>query len=180
MNAFFALEPRWLGRDRFYKIYVTDQDIRGALIGRQVYDEESAHRQMIAPAQIFAPLMKLWADRIVRAVRLRETEYDSMVPFSDIFLRQDRLNFQIAKADILHAEVDRKKRLWTGRSKNAGTLRLRMGDHSEREWIIVGGQDIDSIARCLGHPCANSVQRREASRFAQSEARTSSAAGSRR
>jgi len=133
MNAFFALEPRWLGCDRFYRIYITDRDLQGALIGRQVYDEDSAHRQMIAPAQIFAPLMKLWADRIIKRIRLRERDYDGAVLSSDIFLRQDPLNFLIARGDILDIQVDRKKRLWTGSSKTAGTLRLLLRDHSRRE-----------------------------------------------
>jgi len=149
MNAFFALEPRWLTRDCFYKIYVAAGDIRGALIARQVYDEESARRQMIAPAQIFAPLMKLWADRILKNVRLREMEYDATVLSSDIFLRQDRRNFQIPKAEILSTEVEKKKRLWTGGSPIAGMLTLRMRDQSKRKWIIVGNLDIDAIASSL-------------------------------
>ena len=181
MNAFFALQPRWLGRDRFYKIYVTDQDLRGALIGRQVYDGDSARRQVIAPAQIFAPLMKVWADRILRRVHVREADYDSMVLSSDIFLRRDRLNFLIGRREISDVKSDRKKRLWTGYSKIAGTLRLQLRDHSEREWIITGDQDIDAIATSLGFPRANqTVQRTGGSGSAQDEIRTSSAAASRR
>jgi hypothetical protein len=160
MNAFFALEPRWLGRDRFYKIHVTDADLRGVLIGRQVYDEDSARRQMIAPAQIFAPLMKLWADRILKRVRQREMDYDAMVLSSGDFLKRDRLNFLICRRDILDVQVNRKKRLWTGCSKIAGTLRLRMHDHSQREWIIVRDQDIDAIAASLGFPVINQAVQR--------------------
>src|SRR6059058_1716710 len=101
MNAFLALEPPWLGRDRFYKIYVMHDELRGALIGRQVYDEDSALRQMIAPAQIFAPVMQLWADRIIRRVRLKEKDYDDLIFSSDIFLREDGLNFLIRRRDIV-------------------------------------------------------------------------------
>ena len=181
MNAFFALKPRLLGRDRFYKIYFTDQDLRGALIGRQVYDEDSAHRQMVTPAQIFAHLMKLWADRIIKRVRLREADYDSMVLSSDVFLSKDRLNFLIGRREISDVKFERKKRLWTGYSKIAGTLRLQLHDHCEREWIITDEQDIDAIATSLGFPRANrAVQRTGGSRSAQGEIPTSSAAASRR
>jgi hypothetical protein len=153
MKAFFALEPRWLGRDRFYKIYLTDHDLRGALIGRQVYDKRSAHCQLIAPAQIFAPLMMLWADRILKKVHQREQSYDGMVLSSHDFTKENRLNFLIYRHDILGVCIDRKKRMWTSYS-NAGTLRLETRDHSEREWIIVGDQDIDAIAASLGVPAA--------------------------
>jgi hypothetical protein len=101
MKAFFGLEPRWFGLDRFYKVYITDRDLRGALIGRQVFDLDSAQRQMIAPALIFAPLMKLWADQIIQRVRERERGYDGTVPSSDRFLREDRLNFLLGKGDIV-------------------------------------------------------------------------------
>jgi hypothetical protein len=160
MNAFFALQPRWLGRDQFYKIYVTAQDLRGALIGRQVYDEDSAYRQMIAAAQIFAPLMKVWANRILRRVRLREADYDSIVLSSDVFLRHNRLNFLIGRGEILDVKSDTKKRLWTGYSQIAGTLRLQLHDHSEREWIITGNQDIDAITNSLGFPRVNQAVHR--------------------
>jgi hypothetical protein len=181
MNAFFALQPSWLRRDRFYKIYVTEQNLRGALIGRQVYDEDSARRQLIAPAQIFAPLMKLWADRILRTVRQRESDYDSTVLSSDIFLRNDPLNFLITRREISEVRFDAKKRAWTGYSKIAGTLRLRLHDNSKRVWIITGEQDIDAITTSLGFPGANeTVERTRTRRSDQGEIRTSLAAASRR
>ena len=152
-HAFYALEPRWLTRDFFYKIYVTERDLRGVLLGRQVYDENSAFRQMIGPAQIFAPLMRRWADRILENICRREEYYDGIVLVSDAFLEHDPRNFQIFKADILSLRANSKKRLWTGFSKIGGTLWLQTSDRS-REWIIVGDQDLNSIATCLGYPHA--------------------------
>lgn len=96
-------------------------------------------------------------------------------------LRENRLNFLIGRRDVLGVRVDGKKRLWTGYSKIAGTLRLQMRDHSQREWIIVGNQDADAIAASLGFPRANqTVQRTGGSRSAEGEMGKSSAAASRR
>jgi hypothetical protein len=150
MNAFYALEPRWFRLDLFYKVYVTPDDLRGACIGRQVYHADSALRQLIAPAAIFAPLMRLWAARILRNVQRRELEYDAIALSPDVLLGRDRSNFVIPRADITQIEVDRKRRFWTGNSPISGTLRLRLRNGKQREWILTPSQDIDAIAGEIG------------------------------
>ncbi len=148
-STFYALQPRWLGSDRYFKIYVTEQELRGGLIGGQFYDEDAAYR-MVQSAQIFAPLVQRWADRSLRQLRQRELEYDQMDLASAEFLQRDRRNFRLAKADIVEVRADRKKRVWTGHSDIAGTLRLRLRDGSKREWIIVGEQNLEGIVSQLG------------------------------
>jgi hypothetical protein len=150
MTSFYALAPRWLGSDRYYKIYVTDQDLRGVWLGGEVYDEDAAERFKLA-AQMFSPLMKLWTDRQLRQVRQRELEYDRLDLSSDDFLAKDRRNFLIAKADIEEASLDRKKWSRAGYHAAAGNVRLRLRDRTTRQWIIVGDQPLEPIAAALGH-----------------------------
>jgi hypothetical protein len=149
MTSFYALEPHAFASDRYFKIYVTDRDLRGVLLGGQIYDEDAAFRISLS-APVLAPLIKLWTDRSLRNVRRRELEYDGMDLSTDGFLAQGRRNFRIAKAEIADASLDRKKRRWGGRGEIAGTLRLRLQDRTAREWIIVGDQDVDAIAASLG------------------------------
>jgi hypothetical protein len=149
MTSFYALEPHGLV-SRFFRIHITEHDLRGVWIGGQIYDEDSAYRATLS-AQLLAPLIKLWTDRCLRQVRLREHEYDGMnLTASDDFLRRDRRNFLIPKAEMVELRGDRKKRLHTSYSEIAGTLRLRLRDGTRREWIIVGEQNLDAIAASLG------------------------------
>jgi hypothetical protein len=67
----YALRPRWLGTDRFYKIFVTRSMLCGARVAGQFHNEESAATQLVAPAELFGPVMSWLAGRIVarRAVQ---------------------------------------------------------------------------------------------------------------
>lgn len=149
---FYALEPHGVSRDKFFKIYIRDADLCGVLLGRQVYDEDSVLRQLIAPAQIFGPLMQIWAKRILKKVRAREVFYDGLELSGDDFLAHDKANFRLYRQDILSLFADTKKRLWTGRSEISGTLKLKLRSGETREFIVTRGQDLGAIVTRLGFP----------------------------
>jgi len=53
---FYGLEPRWFGSDRLFKVFGLPDGICGAYLAGQVYDEESGHLQLVAPAGLLGPL----------------------------------------------------------------------------------------------------------------------------
>ncbi len=146
---FYALEPHWVFRDKFFKIYVRDPDLCGVLLGRQVYDEDSALRQMVAPAQVFAPLMQSWANRILKKVRAREIDYDALDLSRDDFLLRDKSNFRLYRHDIISVSANTRKRFWTGRSEISGTIKLQLRTGT-RQFIVTRGQDLAGIVKWLG------------------------------
>ena len=145
MNTFYALQPCWWTLDRFYKIYVTDDALYGAVLTGQVFDEDSASMFIVATS-ILAPLTKPWADRLVKRRREREEKYDRMDPTSQDFLKEDKHNFSILKNDLFKVEVNKKsKTLWTGGLSVSGILQLTTHDMRTRRFILVASQDAYSV-----------------------------------
>lgn len=151
MKAFYALQPKWFSGDHFYKVYIRQHDLCFALLSRQVYDEDSAERQLVRPARIIAPLMRIWAKRLIRRREENESLYDEMDLSADEFLARNRRNYRISKADIAKAEIDTKRRLWTAGTEISGTLWLTMRDMRRKQFILVGQQDTTDILRSISN-----------------------------
>jgi hypothetical protein len=146
VSAFYALQPSWFTLDKFYKVYVHRQGLYAALLARQVFDEDSAFMQLVAPAQFLAPLAQLWADRLLANRREQEQRYNEMDPTSQEFLRGSRHNFWIPFKDIVRVELERRKAsLWMGGRAVSGVLWLVLRDLKTRRFILVHKQDVDVI-----------------------------------
>ncbi len=143
-KAFYGLQPRMWTLDRFFKVYVRESELWGALLGKQIYDEASG-TQLVAAATVLAPLARLWVNRLIRRRHDREARYDQLDLWPVEFLDRDKDNFILNKRDIVSADADRKRRLWTGGIPVSGTLRLATSDMRTKELILVGDQDVDLI-----------------------------------
>src|SRR5262249_13067319 len=117
---FYGLQPRWMGWDRLFKIYVLGGSIAGAYLAGQGYDGASGRLRLVGPAGIAAPLLALWVRRIVRRRVERETRYGSLTPASAEFLDADSRNFVWQSDEIERATVSRKRSLWTAGVPNSG------------------------------------------------------------
>ena len=150
IKSFYALVPSLFGADKFYKIYVTQSGLYGALLAKQIYDEDSANNQLIRPAQIFGPLMRMWANRILRKRQEREKYYDGITPGTPDFTGAGRDNFIIQKNEIADVQLDEKeKNIWTTGSLISGILHIRLINHKEMKFILVGKQETEPILAAM-------------------------------
>ncbi|HEY7543514.1 MAG TPA: hypothetical protein VID27_01455, partial [Blastocatellia bacterium] len=118
VDSFYALQPKWTGCDRLYKIYVTDQVISGARIAGQFFDMNFFGPLILSAAGILslliAPLIKKKARTMDKTRDDLIAYYDAINPKGEGFLSVDRHNFQIPNQTIRRAVIKRKRSPWTG------------------------------------------------------------------
>ncbi len=152
MDFFYGLKPCWLSSDKFYKIYVDEKNIYGAILAKQVYDEDSAMAQLIAPSQIFAPLARMWAKRLIEKRFEKEDMYDQLDKGSPDFLWENKHNFHLPKREIIECRVHSKeKTTWTGFTPISGTLYFQTMDMKKWKFILVGEQGLSQIKKYFGN-----------------------------
>jgi hypothetical protein len=156
---FYALQPRWCSSDRFYKVFVAGDKglICGARIAGQFYDKQSAHVQLVLPAQIFAPLMALWANRLVRKREVTEAQYESIDPTGPQFMTEHRHNFQISTMDITGTHFITRRSYWT--TGNSGRMEIHLRSGEILPFILVGN-DANQVSEIL-RPVVSKLEIRE-------------------
>ncbi|MSU78889.1 MAG: hypothetical protein EXS16_12440 [Gemmataceae bacterium] len=145
---FYGLQPRWFGWDRLFKVYLLRDGIAGAYLAAQIYDEASGMVQLVKPAGIAGPLMKLWVHRLVRKRAERENRYNSLDPGSAEFLAADSKNFLLHSDDVEQVVINPNSSLWTGRA-NSGSVRFILRSGRQTRVILVNEQDVRQIEQAL-------------------------------
>ena len=143
---FYVLQPRWSGADRFYKIFVTKDLLCGAKLAGQFYDKGSAYRQLVYPAQIFAPLMAIWANRLVKMREETERTYENIGPTTSLFMSQDKHNFQIALMQIENIVFITRRTLWS--PDNFGKMEVYLRGEKKMTFLLIGN-DAEQVETLL-------------------------------
>jgi hypothetical protein len=138
---FFALQPRWTGGDRLYKIFVTDSALCGARVAGQFYDADAAATQLLAPAGFLSLFLVPLVRTIVARRAQAEQLYDMLDPMGLPFLTTDKHNFRLFAHEVRRVELRTKPSWWVGGLPNGGTLKLEQINGSVRTFILVGEQD---------------------------------------
>ncbi len=139
-DSFYGLQPRWLGLDRFYKIYVTPRLLSGARVAGQAYDAQAVEAMGRAGYPPTGAIQK-------RAER--EIMYSSVDPTSSAFLTLDKHNFQLHASEVASIAFSARKSWWTGGLPNKGVLTILKNDGTTSRFILVGEQDVSRIQRLL-------------------------------
>ena len=103
--CFHALQPKWIERDRFYKVYVTEDCIYGAWVAGQIWSWHAAVFQLF----IFAPAA-FWA---LRSRKKREALYDQLISAPNALLAHDQRNFAWPRSSIRRIGPTQRYRWWT-------------------------------------------------------------------
>jgi len=140
-GSFYGLQPRWLGSDRLYHIFITSNAFCGAKVAGQFYDGQSAQNQLSQLGVLAIPIIK-W---LLRKHEEKRNMYDNLDPMSSTFLEADKHNFRILKEEVRRILIYRKRSWWTASSPNSGTIKFQMLDGKTRDFILVGIQDVLQI-----------------------------------
>lgn len=140
-ESFYGLQPRWLGGDRLYHIFIASRAFCGAKVVGQFYDLESAETQLNQLGPLADPLIQQALCNLEEKIRI----YDDIDPMSSAFLEADKTNFRILKEEVRRILINRKKSLWTASTPNSGTIKFVMRDGKTRKFILIGNQDVLQI-----------------------------------
>lgn len=139
--AFYALQPKWIERDRFYKVYVTREALLGAWLAGQLWSWSASFKQLL----ILSPLA-YWP---LRMRDKREAVYDRLAGDPSEFLARDRRNFSLPYSLIREARPTKRARTWTG-LYGGSTLTLDLADHGLLDLIVMEPDTSDDVADRLG------------------------------
>ncbi|HJT36230.1 MAG TPA: hypothetical protein VJ783_29685 [Pirellulales bacterium] len=139
--TFYALQPKWIERDRFYKVYVTREAVLGAWLAGQLWSWSASLKQLL----MFAPLAYWplrWRDK-------REATYDRLIGNPKEFLARDRRNFSLPRELIRDAQPTNRVRSWTG-LYGGSTLTLDLAGHGLLDLIVIKFRGRRTAGRELG------------------------------
>jgi len=165
-KSFRISQPKWLGSNRLYKVYVRESGLYLGRIGGQLSDPRAADiiLQVIVLVSFVAVFTELW-DRglaglkpaliiltpvlalyylLKRWFRGRfenrektEEGYDAMDPESNGFLTMDRSNFVIGAGEIKEVKI-KTKSFWASAWQGANShLELELKDGSAMKFAII-------------------------------------------
>ncbi len=134
-DHFIALKTSWFAFDNLFKVFVRSNLLCGARIAGQFFDRDAAYRQLVAPAQIFAPLMAKVAERLVRKRKSEERRYEEVDVESAEFLRMHSANFHISRDAVDEVTFDGRRSWWT--AKNCGRMTLRVCRQKPMRFVLV-------------------------------------------
>lgn len=140
-ESFYGLQPRWLGGDRLYHIFITSRAFCGAKVAGQFYDEQSAETELNQLGTLAVPIIQQLLCNLEEKIRI----YDAIDPMSSAFLEADKTNFRILKEEVRHILINRKRSWWTASTPNSGTIKFVMLDGKTRKFILIGIQDVLQI-----------------------------------
>jgi hypothetical protein len=146
-DTFYAIEPRWLGPDRFYKLYLTPAGIRGAYVAGQ-FGQRREIDAVMRNARLPALLMRRWVSGVWGRRMEAEARYDAMSGADPAFLAADRRNFSIDRSQIERFTLSG-ERSWWNALNNIGTLELRLRGGQRRRFLLALDQDLEHISRIL-------------------------------
>ncbi|RIJ63718.1 MULTISPECIES: hypothetical protein [unclassified Rummeliibacillus] len=130
MEFFYATRIHYLRRNRFYKIYVKEEELWLGQIGRQFYGEKDYYGNSIILGILYWLLRKIW---VVPRGKKKEAKLDNITS-RDQFLKQ-RGNVIIRFEDIIKVKINELESMLTSQSNN-GTLTLTLEGPNELELIL--------------------------------------------
>jgi hypothetical protein len=141
-GSFYGTQ-RGLWAGRYYKIYVDDDGLHGAWLGRQ--DFESA----IAEAQMRGDQGQEWLlKRGMKKAQALEEEYNRMQPGSTEFLRKNKNNFSLRATEWNNLRLEPKPR--RNASPNCyGVLTVEVRNGKAQTLNLVGEATLDQAAQQL-------------------------------
>jgi hypothetical protein len=146
---FYGLQPRWLGGDRLYQIFITSRAFCGAQVGGQFYDEQSS-RFLLKQLGILAIILDT---PIINWVRHKREEskriYDAIDPMSPSFLNENKNNFHIFREEVHRIVIDNGRSWWTGGAPNSGIIKFALVNGKSKKFILIGNQDLWQIESSL-------------------------------
>jgi hypothetical protein len=146
---FYALQPKELTADRFYKIFVTERAICGAWVAGQYYDEQSAQGQLMATGGLLGLLLSPFIKRWIRQRHEREQRYEAIDPDGPDFLTADRRNFRLARLDIAGVVIKPKAKISMHHWAAGNRLEINMADGTKMRFILVGDQEAEQVRALL-------------------------------
>lgn len=103
--SFYALQPFYVERDRFYKVYAYSDGLYGAWVAGQVFSWRAATVQLL----VFAPLA-YWP---LAARKRREAIYDGLADDPQRLLASDGRNFFLPRSSITALQPTDRRKSWT-------------------------------------------------------------------
>ncbi len=103
--SFHALQPFYVERDRFFKVYACSDGLYGAWVAGQVFSWRAAAAQLL----VFTPLA-YWA---LAARRRRESIYDGLKDEPQRLLARDGRNFFLPRSSIADFQPTDRRKSWT-------------------------------------------------------------------
>ncbi len=146
---FYALQPKELTTDRFYKVFVTERAICGAWVAGQYYDRQSAQGQLVATTGLLGLLLSPLIKRWIRQRQEREQHYETIDPDGPDFLTADKRNFRLARLDIAGALIKPKPKMSMRPWAKGNRLEINMADGTKMQFILVGDQDAEHVRALL-------------------------------
>lgn len=165
-KSFRIAQPRWLGSNRLYKVYVHDSGLYGARIGGQFSDPRAMDSILyvivfvsfaavftglwdrgpavlgpsiiiLTPVLALYYLLKRWFRGRFESREKMEEEYDAMDLQSKEFLTRDRSNFVIGADEIKQVRI-KTNSLWASVWQGANShLEVELKDGPARKFVII-------------------------------------------
>jgi len=102
--CFHALQPKLIERDRFYKVYVTEECIYGAWVAGQIWSWRAAVAQLL----MFAPVA-YW---LLRSRKRREAVCDKLISTPNTLVAHDRRNFAWPRTSVRQIQPTQRAGTW--------------------------------------------------------------------
>ncbi|MEI9921328.1 MAG: hypothetical protein WDO14_21465 [Bacteroidota bacterium] len=144
-NHFVAMEYHWLILNRTFLILITDTKLIGIKVHGLIGAKSSDPTIDLLPLAIDGDLQNPYSYMDMKYIeRLKDVDL-----LSDSFLRTNNANFIINRRDITKADHDATKKWGMGYYSHDGKVYVTTRDNARREFIILGSQSGQQIARNL-------------------------------
>jgi hypothetical protein len=123
-DALYVIQPRWLGRDRCYKLIIAEAALCLAYLGSRPKPETLEFGRF----------------------------YERINPLGEEFLAADARNFRIPREDIQTVRFDPQRKLWLAGVPHWGALTVLLKSGRRYEFIVLGDERDESpvsVARLL-------------------------------
>jgi len=139
MKFFYAIEGNMFIRDRYYKIYIKDEELWLGQIGRQLYGMKELSGGSMVLNILFSLFRRVW---IVPRGKKREKELDA-ISTSRLFLKK-KGNVVIRFNEIDDVTIN-ELQSWHTLDENGGTLTLKLLNGKEIQLILEAKTSLNRI-----------------------------------
>ncbi|MGG0658309.1 hypothetical protein [Rummeliibacillus pycnus] len=139
MEFFYAIEGKMFIRDRYYKVYIKEEELWLGRIGRQLYGMKQLSGKSIVLNILFSLFRRVW---IVPRGKKREKELDAI--FSGKLFLKKKGNVIIRFDEINDVTINELQSLHTW-DENGGTLTLKLVDGKEIQLILEAKTSLNHV-----------------------------------
>lgn len=144
-NHFVAMEYYRLFLNRTFLVLITDKELIGIKVHGLIGVETADPMVNLIPLAIDGDLHNPYAYISTKYIdKMKDTDLGS-----EDFLRVNRSNFRIRRADIIDVEYDAAKKWGMGYYPHDGKVYIKTKDYKRREFIILGLQSGEEIRNRL-------------------------------